>query len=155
MKRIKFIHYFSLIFSILIVTKVRAQTIPSGSVGIVYTYDATGNRIDRKYVANNSPSETAGINNKDSSLIKTKNSFKTIQVNALYPNPTTGKVTISLVSPVDNATVQIFDAAGRLILQNKQSGNQLKVDLSRYRAGIYFLHLLQKEGYLNLKVIKK
>ena len=132
-----------------------AQSLPSWSAGIVYTYDAVGNRIDRKYIVNNTAKTVESILSKDSIPVKSVQYNNLIKVNALYPNPTTGNITVGLMKPVNNALAEIFDASGRLIFSSYQSGSLLRFNLGRYSNGIYFLHLRDKEDFVNLKIIKK
>ena len=144
-----------LLFLVGFVYSGNAQSLPSGSAGIVYTYDAVGNRIDRKYIVNNTAETVESKLSKDSVQVKSVQKNNLIKVNALYPNPTTGKITVSLMKPVNNASVEIFDASGRLIFRSHQSGGILRFNLGQYSDGIYFLHLSDNGNFVNLKVIKK
>ena len=55
-----------------------------------------------------------------------------------YPNPTTGTVTVELQGKIKE--LYLTDISGKLIKTYKVSGDtQLKVDLSEYSTGIYFL----------------
>jgi len=55
-----------------------------------------------------------------------------------YPNPTTGTVTVELQGAIKE--LYLTDISGKLIKTYKVSGDtQLKVDLSDYSTGIYFL----------------
>jgi len=155
MKELILKYFGVLLFLVGFVYSGNSQSLPSGSAGIVYTYDAGGNRIDRKYIVNNTAKTVESILSKDSVQVKSEQYNNLIKVNALYPNPTTGKISVNLMKPVNNASVEIFDASGRLIFSSHQSGSLLRFNLGRYSDGIYFLHLRDKGDFVNLKIIKK
>lgn len=74
-------------------------------------------------------------------------------VNAIQivPNPTTGIINILGSTP---AKIQLYDAVGRLLLEEK---NTNKLDISEYAKGVYMIRLLDKsdELYHNQKVLLK
>ena len=83
----------------------------------------------------------------DASLAVQEN--KTIKVK-LYPNPTEGKIEIELSNSVEISNVEVFDFAGRLLLQNQ--GNQ--INLSEFNQGIYFIRIPSVSNNFH-KVIKQ
>lgn len=69
----------------------------------------------------------------------------------IYPNPTHNAVTIEMT--VANATVEIHDAAGKLLrVVNVVSGD--KIDLSEYERGIYMLNVRTEGGSSLTRVVK-
>jgi len=65
----------------------------------------------------------------------------------VYPNPTSGLITIDSEEPVD---VEVYSIMGRKILQQ----NQVKeIDLSSYANGMYFIRLGNHQGVV-AKIIK-
>ena len=60
---------------------------------------------------------------------------------AIYPNPTTGKTTVSLGSLEGTATLDIIGIDGRTLASYTTSSTSIELDLSAYPAGAYFLHL--------------
>lgn len=150
----KIIYIAIVIFICLIqVSRTQAQSLPSNTCGIVYTYDASGNRIKVEYVCNNTPQAVA--DKADSAVIVKKFTENVIKVDALYPNPTTGQITVRLVKPLQNATIQIMDVAGRTLIQAIGNGNMLHYDLSRFAAGVYFLYIQQGNQKTTMKIIKR
>jgi len=135
--------------------KAQAQSLPSGSVGIVYTYDAAGDRIDREYVVNNTTSDVSDVNKIDTAALAKKLNEQVLKVDALYPNPTTGQITVRLVKPLQNGLVQIMDVAGRIVINATANGSILNYDLSRFAAGVYFLHIEQGKQKITMKIIKR
>ena len=68
----------------------------------------------------------------------------------LYPNPTTGVLFVSYSISTD-ATLEITDASGRLLLKSKLVSESIvsKIDLSLFQNGIYFYHILDESTNLN------
>ena len=55
----------------------------------------------------------------------------------LYPNPTTGIVTLQLTG--GPTTIRVTDAVGRLLFTQRTSESECTIDLSGYSEGIYFV----------------
>ena len=68
----------------------------------------------------------------------------------LYPNPTSGILFVSY-SIFANATLEITDASGRLLLKSKLDSETTvsKFDLSLFQNGIYFYRIHGEVGFLN------
>src|SRR5690348_2143948 len=82
-----------------------AQQLPSGECGIVHVYDAAGNRTKRVYFCNNGTDPYPA--RKQTDAVKTTEEVQ--QVDALYPNPTTGKFFVTFSKALNKATVYIMD----------------------------------------------
>lgn len=115
------------------------------------TYDAAGNRIKREYYCNNSSNRIAAPE-----LAKQQEAASAgfEDVDALYPNPTTGKFYITFSKAIDNSTIQILDVTGKIIQQVKGSGTRLEFDLSTQPGGTYFIVIHTAGTAINKKVIK-
>ena len=80
---------------------------------------------------------------------------------ALYPNPTSGTVTLQLAPETCSLTpeIQVLDVYGRLLNVidiSDARGASVQIDLSRYAPGIYFVRLVNDDGVLGVrKVIRK
>jgi hypothetical protein len=146
-----------------------SQQIPVGSCGIVHVYDASGNRIKRTYFCNNGSNPyPARIQNQQTmdtkllydslsshlTLLKPQ-SIEFQVIDALYPNPSTGKFFITFSQPLHNAIIFITDANGKTILQFKSSGNKVNFDLSSVPAGVYFIKVNDSGNILTKKVVKQ
>lgn len=57
----------------------------------------------------------------------------------IYPNPTSGLLTVNNIPTNKLTNVELFDAAGRLVLSSKISGSSMNFDLSNYASGTYNL----------------
>ncbi|HEU0228246.1 MAG TPA: T9SS type A sorting domain-containing protein [Arachidicoccus soli] len=128
------------------------QSLPPGTCGIVYTYDAAGNRTKQEYVINNS----AFANIVDSQKIARLNeSVNVLKVDVLYPNPTTGYFAVRLVKQLQNDLVTITDVSGRVILQRKENGNLLHYNFAQEPAGVYTLNITEGQQSISMKIMKR
>ncbi len=113
------------IFAIIFASTLNAY---SQNTGIKYTYDESGNRINRS-PANNNPT---GI-----SIIKENENFK-LQI---YPNPTTGLFNIDVIGFDSKFQVEIFNVTGSSILNRKYSGKTVLINISNYPTGVYIVKM--------------
>jgi hypothetical protein len=149
MKRIAFI----IIFFLSCFTGIYAQNIPSGSCGIVFSYDNAGNRTQMEYYCNN----TARMAYSDTTSSQTKNikNENYVEVNALYPNPTSGVFWITFATPVKNERIFLVDGTGKMVQQIKASGTRVEFNLSSVANGIYFIRIEMSDGsFISKKVMK-
>ena len=64
----------------------------------------------------------------------------------LYPNPTLGQVNLSIAdSRTQEYSLSLFDATGRLIMQNSQLNGLNSFSMESYAAGAYTLSVFKKE----------
>ena len=128
-----------------------AQQLPANTCGIVNIYDAAGNRTKRVYFCNlgidpyptKKADQQAGVTEEFQS------------VDALYPNPTTGKFFIEFSKTLNNVDVYIIDVSGKMIMRSKGNGNKLDFDLSNVAAGVYFVRITDGKNVVTKKVIKQ
>ncbi len=138
-----------------------AQQIPVGSCGIVNIYDAAGNRTKRTYFCNNGsdpyPQRPAGQNTTVAAdtLANQTETTEFQQVDALYPNPTTGRFSVTFSKALDNARIQVLDSEGRVIRQIKVKGNKVDFDLSANAGGVYYVRIEQDGKVITKKVVKQ
>ncbi len=128
-----------------------SQEIPVGSCGLLMTYDAAGNRIKREYYCNNGSNRIAPVE-----LAKEQDAANAgfEEVEALFPNPTTGKFYITFSKALDNSTIQILDVNGKVIQRLKGSGTRIEFDLSNQPSGTYFVLINTNGVIINKKVIR-
>jgi hypothetical protein len=128
-----------------------AQQLPLGTCGIVCTYDVTGNRLRRIYFCNN------GIDpypvRPRPEEVKTTEEF--ISVDALYPNPTTGKFVVTFSKELKNASVTLTDVNGKIIQQFKGQGYRLSFDLNGLANGVYVVRVENDGLVITKKVVKQ
>lgn len=126
-----------------------AQSLPANTCGVVYTYDAAGNRTQRTYLCNNSSRVAFAP------LLTENTPAKVQQVAHLYPNPTTGRFTVTFSQSLMNATVTLLDMAGNVLHQSRKSGNEVQFDLSSYSAALYIVRVTNGENSISFKVVKQ
>ncbi|AXY74220.1 T9SS C-terminal target domain-containing protein [Paraflavitalea soli] len=136
---------------------INAQQIPPGSCGLLYKYDAAGNRISSEYFCNATGSpidmRTAVNPAKDQAAPTDEASF--VKVDVLFPNPTTGRFTVRFAKPLNNTPILITDATGRTIRQLTGNGYSLEFDISGQAAGTYYIVIRNGKDNLVQKVIKQ
>ena len=122
-----------------------AQQLPANTCGIVNVYDNAGNRTKRVYFCNNGPAYPAR-----------KETPEVIQqVDALYPNPTTGKFVVTFSRALTKATVYIVDVNGKAVSRFIASGNVVEFNLSASPAGVYFIRIDDAGNLILKKVVKQ
>ena len=75
---------------------------------------------------------------------------------SLYPNPVKDRLNLDYSG--SNATFQVFDAMGRLVIsqaQTEQKQTKISLDLSQLSEGTYWLHVIDNEQMLTQKFVKK
>lgn len=74
---------------------------------------------------------------------------------SIYPNPGNDQLTLQSTTGLSNATIQIMDATGRVILVNKAvSGFNFTTDTKELSAGIYTVHIQNLESSYKMSWIK-
>lgn len=142
---------------------IHAQGLQPGECGIMFTYDATGSLTQREFICNNTGSvmnrnakTETGKNDSISAAGKNETAKEEIvKVNAIMPNPTTGRFTINLSAPLNNANVMLVNTNGKVIKKMKSSGNNLTFDISSAPSGMYFVQIELDGKVFTFKVIKQ
>jgi hypothetical protein len=88
----------------------------------------------------------------DSSL---STDFVEIETNktVVYPNPTAGKVYINSNQEINS--IAIVDFLGKQLFSKKVAPNELNIDVSSFKSGIYFIKISSKNGKVVLKKLIK
>ena len=143
------------LFLLLTIFLIAQQTIKADTPGdttFVYSYDDSGNRIERIIDLTKSASVSAKSSLQEDVEIKAALSNYEVRI---YPNPTKDMLRISL-SNVDGeqGTIVIFSPQGRKIIEKKILNNNSKVNLSNYPPGLYILKLRVGQHVSDWKIIK-
>lgn len=60
----------------------------------------------------------------------------------IYPNPTNGKFKVTFINTVvNNCNIYITNILGQTVLQQKTSGSEAEIDITKQPAGVYFVRL--------------
>jgi hypothetical protein len=126
--------------------KAEAQTY----CGLTYYYDAVGNRIQRIAVSDCGEGRMLVIAD-----TATKDSTSQRLTEGLYPNPTSGAVSVVFNNPVSEAQVSIMDNLGRQLYTATVSGTNIPLDISQYNDGIYLIVVRTGGNSYKSKVVKQ
>ena len=73
---------------------------------------------------------------------------------SIFPNPSNGEITISLTQTGLSPELELFDAAGKLILQRTLTQSESQLQLRDYATGVYTLRLTANSKSQTFKIIK-
>ena len=74
----------------------------------------------------------------------------------VYPNPTTGRITVLSAEPFHNSSIKLYNILGVIVCKkDNQNGDQINVDASGLPRGTYILEINQKDNKYTRKIIKK
>jgi hypothetical protein len=73
----------------------------------------------------------------------------------VFPNPTTGKVAVSVPQKKEDEIlfIEVSDVTGKLILKEKNDKRLNWIDLSIFNSGIYFLKVYGQSFYGTSKIV--
>ncbi len=108
-------------------------------------YNENGTPIDDDTNGNNIPD----FLDSQVALLVTEQDFVTF---SLFPNPTENILIIEGNGSVEIKNISVYDNLGKLI---EEINGNLKIDVSRYDSGIYFLKITGNSKTKTLRFIKK
>jgi hypothetical protein len=73
----------------------------------------------------------------------------------LYPNPTSGSITLEFADAGEESAVEVRNAIGQLVLLNRSTGVRLELDLGQEPAGIYTVTVRSAVSTTTRRVIKE
>lgn len=75
---------------------------------------------------------------------------------SVFPNPTRELIHVKMdASVVDNATIQLYDAIGKLIISERVNSTVTTLNLANYAKGMYTIRVVSEEKQSIIKVIKE
>ncbi len=74
-------------------------------------------------------------------------------IDAIYPNPTTGQMTIKLTNQVESE-ISIYSITGQLVKQLKAEGNNVNMDVSELNNGSYIISIAQDGNFARQQFVK-
>ena len=76
---------------------------------------------------------------------------------SVYPNPTTDYLQLKVESEMlKDLYYQLYDMQGKLLQNKRLTGNETRIDMSRYSPSIYFVKVIQnKKEVITFKIIKR
>jgi hypothetical protein len=106
------------------------------------------------YVGDQSATNHSINSIKVSSPLLGVNDFEISSKINIYPNPATSQVTID-AKELDDVNLEISDANGRKILEQKLNGTSNIININQLSSGIYLFKVNSAQGSTTTKVIKK
>jgi len=134
-----------IIFLLFLSTGMTAQTVK-------YTYDAAGNRVQRKLDVSDPSTQRTIETNQDEKATQKASELGL----SVFPNPAQDKVNVVIGNLKEGQQVSIFliDEQGKSLLSQKASIEQSTLDMSLYKPGIYFIKVVVDKETLFYKVLK-
>lgn len=71
----------------------------------------------------------------------------------IYPNPTTGNVTVE--SNAINADITVYDMFGKLMMTSKVAADRTELDFSGFAPGVYMVRIANNNAITTVKVVKE
>jgi Secretion system C-terminal sorting domain len=69
-----------------------------------------------------------------------------------YPNPVANDLTVS--TEIEMISVRVIDLNGKILITKNVNDNQINIDLSTCRSGVYLLEIVTNEGMIRKKILK-
>ncbi|MBP7810499.1 MAG: T9SS type A sorting domain-containing protein, partial [Bacteroidia bacterium] len=66
----------------------------------------------------------------------------------IYPNPTTGLITLVISDVSATTELEVFDAVGKIVLSQTISDSQTQINMSELASGIYSYRVKNANGYI-------
>jgi YD repeat-containing protein len=123
---------------------------------IRFTYDASGNRTSRDYVQGGQKSRPISLAEVDI-LVSATDKRNHLNDVRLYPNPTTGQITVRFLGKFSytGGLIQILDLSGMLLRQVNNLKSENLFDLASYPAGTYLVRYVSPGATKQWKVVKE
>lgn len=86
-------------------------------------------------------------------IISTENLTKDDQYK-VYPNPTSGRLTLESSRSIQNANISVLNVNGKVLIDELSLGLNTEIDLSGFPAGIYFIQIIDDTGISTHKVFR-
>ncbi|HEX8528701.1 MAG TPA: T9SS type A sorting domain-containing protein, partial [Cytophagales bacterium] len=71
-----------------------------------------------------------------------------------FPNPTTGRVTLTLAEAWKGGQLTVTDAHGKVVLSGPVQAAEHTLDLHNVKSGLYFIRIRTESGQVIRKVVK-
>jgi Secretion system C-terminal sorting domain len=131
---------------------------------IKYTYDASGNRIKREFICAPVDSIDGSISNGDDDCCpgsKVAKSFSNADSKEtknfdfdITPNPAKNELNIAISTQMEHLKGSIFNNMGQELMQFDLTTANLKLDLSKFSSGVYYIAIQTASKRIIKKFVK-
>lgn len=118
------------------------------SPSITSTYTVTGTDA-------NGCSNSSAFTQSVGSCTSIKYMAEALEATMIYPNPTNCLLYIELNAVIENCNVEIFNAIGQLMINQKPTTTKHQINLSSLTKGIYFVKVKSEDEFVMKKIIKQ
>lgn len=134
-----------------------SDSIAQDGCTIRYRYDAAGNRISRDWycwTGDPDPDETdvdrMAQHDDPGQLKKAEASTGPLSETQLlvFPNPASTSITIHLSDPIHDASMDVIDTQGHILVSGRITGTTAHMDVSGLAVGSYFIRVSTEEDML-------
>jgi hypothetical protein len=74
---------------------------------------------------------------------------------SLTPNPASNQITVNFNNAIEEASLTLYDLRGRVTLLQKLTQNQLQIDISELKQGVYLAKFVNGDQTYTCKLIKR
>lgn len=137
--------------SFVAITDAMTATLETQALSIPVTIAGNAKFIVIKY-SSMTPHSAGSVDNFVLSRAMGVSDVDSVEV-SVYPNPVINELNISSASPINQ--VKIFDLTGSLVQAFKVNSNDIQLNLSSLKQGVYVAQIITAKGIQTVKVIKK
>lgn len=73
----------------------------------------------------------------------------------IYPNPATDIFTLEISTPTEKSHYSIYDLKGQELVKGTFTSNKIKINISKYPKGLYFIRVIAQNNVTVNKIIKE
>lgn len=72
----------------------------------------------------------------------------------VFPNPTSGLITLTLENPASDNVVRVYAVTGEMMMERKITGATMQLDLTEFAHGAYFIQVSGQNGTSTVEVLR-
>jgi uncharacterized repeat protein (TIGR03803 family) len=129
--------------------------------GIVFEFDYNSNTIAKKIdfsinLGNPYQSNHSMLTNGINLALKTNSIYPELYNLNIYPNPASNNINVQInASLINNATIELYDATGKLIVQQKVLSELTSININNLADGIYSLRAIAENKQVIKRIVKQ
>ncbi|NDP21590.1 MAG: T9SS type A sorting domain-containing protein [Paludibacter sp.] len=72
----------------------------------------------------------------------------------VYPSPANSEIMVEINTQINKTTLSIVNLSGKELIKQHVSNNKFRIDISRLPVGVYFVKLMNTNGFEVCKIVK-